>query len=38
MGLFAQPTLVGAYVTSPSGRYNGPPLDERPMHYEAALV
>jgi hypothetical protein len=38
MGLFAQPTLVGAYVTSPSGRYGGPPLDERPMHYEAALV
>ena len=38
VGLFAQPTLVGAYVTTPSGCYTGPALDERPMHFESALV
>ena len=37
-GLFAQPTLVGAYVTTPSGRYAGPVLDSRPLHFESALV
>jgi GNAT superfamily N-acetyltransferase len=38
VGLFAQPTIVGAYVTTPSGRYDGPALDNRPMHFESALV
>ena len=38
VGLFAQPTLVGAYVTTPSGHYTGPALDGRPIHFESALV
>jgi hypothetical protein len=37
-GLFAQPTHVGAYVTTPSGRWRGHRLDSRPLHFEAALV
>ncbi|HEU5262408.1 MAG TPA: hypothetical protein VFU41_13410 [Gemmatimonadales bacterium] len=37
-GLFAQPTDVHAYVTAPAGRYGGPRLDARPLHYEIALV
>ena len=37
-GLLAQPTDVHAYITTPSGRYAGPPLDDRPLHYETALV
>ena len=37
-GLFAQPTDIHAYVTTPSGSYAGPSLDARPLHYETALV
>lgn len=37
-GLLAQPTDVNAYVTTAAGRYAGPALDDRPLHYEIALV
>lgn len=37
-GLLAQPTVVGAYATTPAGRWTGAPLDGRPLHFEAALV
>ena len=37
-GLLAQPTVVDAYVTTPAGRWAGPRLDGRPLHFEAALV
>ncbi len=37
-GLFAQPTGIGAYISTPSGAYRGPDLSGRPMHYEIALV
>lgn len=37
-GLLAQPTDVHACITSGRGRYHGPPLDDRPLHYEIALV
>jgi len=37
-GLAAQPTDVNAYVLTPRGPYGGPPLDDRPLHYEIALV
>src|SRR5215207_5899939 len=37
-GLLAQPTVVGAYATTPAGRWTGPALDGRPLHYESALV
>jgi len=37
-GLFAQPTNVNAYVCTPGGDYVGPPLADRPLHYEIALV
>jgi hypothetical protein len=37
-GLFAQPTDVHAYITRPRGAWSGPPLDDRPLHYEIALV
>jgi GNAT superfamily N-acetyltransferase len=37
-GLLAQPTDVHAYITLPAGRYTGPALDTRPLHYEIALV
>ncbi|MGH7625940.1 MAG: hypothetical protein ACREOJ_11585 [Gemmatimonadaceae bacterium] len=37
-GLLAQPTVVHAYVTSPSGRYDGPPLNDFPLHHEVALL
>jgi hypothetical protein len=37
-GLFAQPTRVGAYVTTPGGRWPGHRLDGRPLHFESALV
>jgi len=37
-GLFAQPTDVNAYVCTPGGDYTGPPLADRPLHYEIALV
>jgi ribosomal protein S18 acetylase RimI-like enzyme len=37
-GLLSQPTVVGAYATTPAGRYTGAPLDSRPLHFESALV
>ena len=37
-GLRAQPTDIGAYVTTPGGRYRGEPFDERPLHFEIALA
>jgi S-adenosylmethionine-diacylglycerol 3-amino-3-carboxypropyl transferase len=37
-GLLAQPTDVGVYVSSPAGRYAGPPFDGRPLHFETALA
>jgi len=37
-GLFAQPTVVGAYATTPAGRWTGAPLDDRPLYFESALV
>ncbi|HEX7981306.1 MAG TPA: GNAT family N-acetyltransferase [Gemmatimonadaceae bacterium] len=37
-GLFAQPTYVGAYATTPAGRWRGRRLDGLPLHFEAALV
>jgi ribosomal protein S18 acetylase RimI-like enzyme len=37
-GLFAQPTYVGAYATTPAGRWRGDRLDGRPLHFESALV
>jgi hypothetical protein len=37
-GLFAQPTYVGAYVTTPAGRWHGHRLDGLPLHFESALV
>lgn len=37
-GFFAQPTLVRAYITTPSGIYAGPALSDRPLHFESALV
>lgn len=37
-GLLAQPTDVHAYITTPAGRYDGPALDDRPLHHEIALV
>ncbi len=37
-GLLAQPTVVGAYATTPAGRWTGASLDGRPLHFESALV
>ena len=37
-GLGAQPTDVNAYVLTPGGPYAGAALDDRPLHYEIALV
>jgi hypothetical protein len=37
-GLLAQPTYVGAYATTPAGRWRGGRLDGLPLHFEAALV
>jgi len=37
-GIGAQPTDVNAYALTPRGPYAGPPLDDRPLHYEIALV
>ena len=37
-GLAAQPTDVNAYVLTPGGTYGGPPLSDRPLHYEISLV
>jgi len=37
-GMFAQPTYVGAYATTPAGRWRGCRLDGFPLHFESALV
>ncbi len=37
-GLLALPADIDAYVATSAGRYAGPPLDDRPLHYETALV
>jgi hypothetical protein len=37
-GLFAQPTPVNAFVTTPAGRWTGGALSERPLYFESALV
>ena len=37
-GLFAQPTDVDAYACTPAGRWTGRALDDRPLHFETALV
>jgi hypothetical protein len=37
-GLMTQPMLVNGYISSPSGTYRGPVLDQRPFHFEIALV
>jgi len=37
-GLPSRTSSFGAYVASPSGSYGGPPLDDRPVHFEAALA
>jgi ribosomal protein S18 acetylase RimI-like enzyme len=37
-GLFAQPTYVGAYATTPDGHWRGGRLDGRPLYFESALV
>lgn len=37
-GLLATPTAIHAYATMPRGSWSGPPLDDRPLHFETALV
>lgn len=37
-GWMAQPTDVHGYVTTRAGSYAGPRLDDRPFHYDIALV
>lgn len=37
-GLLAQPTDINVCVTTTAGRYTGPALDDRPVHFEIALV
>jgi hypothetical protein len=37
-GFLPQPTDVGAYSTTPRGRYDGRRLDDRPLYYDTALV
>jgi hypothetical protein len=37
-GLLATPTAIHAYATMPGGSWSGPPLDDRPLHFETALV
>jgi len=37
-GLRTRSRSFGAYVTTPGGSYEGPPLDGRPLHFEAALA
>jgi hypothetical protein len=37
-GRMAQSVTVHAYVVTPTGPWAGPPLDDRPMHLEVALV
>jgi hypothetical protein len=37
-GLLATPTVIHAYATMPWGEWAGPALDDRPLHFETALV
>ena len=37
-GLFAQGTIVHAYVTTPGGKADPAMFDDRPLHYETSLV
>lgn len=37
-GLLAAPTRIHAYATMPGGAWTGPALDDRPLHFETALV
>ena len=37
-GLLAAPTAIHAYATMPGGEWTGAPLDDRPLHFETALV
>ena len=37
-GLLATPTAIHAYATMASGSWSGPPLDDRPLHFETTLV
>ena len=37
-GLLATPTAIHAYATMPRGEWVGPALDDRPLHFETALV
>ncbi len=37
-GLLATPTAIHAYATMPRGAWDGPALDDRPLHFETALV
>ena len=37
-GLLATPTAIHAYATMPRGSWSGPLLDDRPLHFETALV
>lgn len=36
--LWTRDWSFGAYVTTPTGAYTGPPLHDRPLHFEAALA
>jgi hypothetical protein len=36
--LLATPTVIHAYATMARGAWDGPPLDDRPLHFETALV
>lgn len=37
-GLHAHVSRFGAHVATPADAYHGPPLDNRPVHFEAALA
>lgn len=37
-GMLATPTVIHAYATMPCGSWTGGPLDDRPLHFETALV
>jgi GNAT superfamily N-acetyltransferase len=37
-GMLATPTVIHAYATMPGGSWTGAPLDDRPLHFETALV
>jgi hypothetical protein len=37
-GMLATPTVVHAYATMPGGTWTGGALDDRPLHFESALV